>query len=71
MARRDRAAAKAARRDERKNAASEDTTDQQPAEQDAVLAELAALHARFDAGELEFEAFEAARQELTERLHIS
>ena len=35
-----------------------------------VLAELAALHARFEAGELSFEDFEETRQQVTDQLDV-
>ena len=39
-------------------------------DQSAVLAELADLHARFEAGGMSFEDFEATKQELTEQLDV-
>ncbi len=68
-ARREKAAAKSARREERKNM----TGDEEPTvevDQDVVLAELADLHARFDKGEIEFDDFVVAKEELTERLNV-
>ena len=68
-ARAERAAAKWAKRAERGNA--EATEPCGPARDQAdVLADLAALHARFDAGELEFEDFELSKQQLTEQLDV-
>ena len=68
-ARRERAAAKWAKRVERGNAEAPE-----PAgpvrDQTVVLAELADLHARFEAGEVSFEDFEVTKQELTEQLDI-
>ena len=67
--RRERAAAKFAKRAERAN--SEPT---EPAEvirdQADVLADLAALHARFDAGEISFEDFEVTKQQVTAQLDV-
>jgi hypothetical protein len=70
--RRERTAAKQARRQERRLGV--DDPDQ-PApvtdsEQAALLAELAALHERFAAGSIDFEAFTDAKDELVGRLHV-
>jgi hypothetical protein len=68
-ARRERAAAKSARRVERANADAPEPA--QPAREQAdVLAELATLHARFDAGEMSFEDFEVAKQQVTDQLDV-
>ena len=68
-ARRERAAAKWAKRVERGNAEVPE-----PAgpirDQSAVLADLADLHARFEAGGMSFEDFEATKLELTEQLDV-
>ena len=68
-ARRERAAAKWAKRVERANAEAPE-----PAapvrEQADVLAELAALHARFEAGEMSFEEFEVMKQQVTDQLDV-
>lgn len=67
---RERAAAKSARREERR----EEKAAEGPSEavdQSVVIAELAALHERYDAGEIEFDDFLAEREALTERLDIS
>ncbi|MBA3606781.1 MAG: hypothetical protein H0W46_12580 [Acidimicrobiia bacterium] len=71
-ARREKAAAKTARRAERALNAEEAGAEGAPPDVDetAVLAELAALHQRFGAGDMEFEEFEAAKAELTERLRV-
>jgi ATP/maltotriose-dependent transcriptional regulator MalT len=67
-ARQERAAAKAAKRVERGNST---TPEPQPQRDQAeVLAELAALHERFDAGLITFDDFEATKQELTEELDV-
>jgi hypothetical protein len=68
-ARRERAAAKQARRAER-SAAVQDPRPSAGADQAAILAELAALHERFEAGQVTFEDFETAKQELTGRLDV-
>ncbi len=68
-ARRERAAAKWAKRAERSNAEAPEPTG--PARDQAdVLADLAELHARFGAGEVTFEDFESTKQELTEQLDV-
>ena len=67
-ARRERAAAKWAKRVERGN-----TTPPEPEpqhDQATVLAELAAVHERFDAGLVTFDDFEAAKQQLTAQLDV-
>ncbi len=69
-ARRERAAAKWAKRLERSNAVAPEPTEP-VREQTAVLADLAELHERFDAGLVDFEDFEAAKQQLTDQLDIS
>ena len=40
------------------------------AKQADVLAELAALHARFEAGEMSFEEFEVTKQQVTDQLDV-
>ncbi len=68
-ARRERAAAKFAKRVERSN-----RTDPDPAppsrDPEIVLAELAALHERFEAGEIAFEDFEVSKLALTDQLDV-
>lgn len=68
-ARRERAAAKMAKRAERVNAVAP-----APAapvrDQALVLSDLAALHARFDADAISFEDFEIIKQRLTEELDV-
>ena len=67
--RRERAAAKQAKKAERANA--EEPPSTQPASREAdVLAELAALHAKFDAGEISFEDFEVAKDQVTSQLDV-
>jgi len=67
-ARQERAAAKQARRVDRRNTAPPEADVHR--DQDTVLAELAALHQRFDAGLMTFDDFEAAKHELTAQLDI-
>jgi hypothetical protein len=69
-ARRERAAAKFAKRVERSNAVAPEPAEV-PRDQGAVLAELAELHARFEAGDVSFEDFEVTKQQLTEQLDVS
>jgi hypothetical protein len=69
--RREKAAAKSARREQRRSEAEEAADPPStPGEQAAVLAELAALHARFDDGNISFEDFETEKELLTTRLNI-
>ena len=69
-ARREKAAAKWARREQRREQR-DAPSEAAPADpQDVVIRELAALHERFDAGELELEDFLASRDDLTQRLVI-
>ena len=69
-ARREKAAAKFAKKAERREEESPPTPSLSDADQAAVLAELAALHARFDAGEIEFDDFTEAKDDLTRRLDV-
>jgi hypothetical protein len=69
-ARRERAAAKFARKEERREQRTEPTTTSS-VDQAALVADLAALHERFDKGELELDDFLAAKDDLTERLQIT
>ncbi|MEZ5237777.1 MAG: hypothetical protein R2716_02065 [Microthrixaceae bacterium] len=69
-ARKEKAAAKAARRAER-NATAEDTDASDapaPVDEQLLLAELADLHARFDNDAIGFEDFSAAKEEIVQRL---
>lgn len=68
-ARRERAAAKWAKRVERGNAEVPEPSGP-IRDQSAVLADLADLHAQFEAGGMSFEDFEATKQELTEQLDV-
>ncbi len=65
--RKERAAMKTARKEERR----EEKASAEPGEavdETSILAELAALHAKYDAGEIEFDDFLTAREEITQRL---
>ncbi len=70
-ARNEKAAEKAARRAER-NANDEvaDTAPAEPVDEQALLAELAELHERFENDDIEFDDFMAAKEEITEKLQI-
>lgn len=68
--RKEKAAAKAARRAERQAASDEPAPAPPPGDQDALLAALADLHARFDDGDIDFDDFTAAKAEITARLHV-
>lgn len=70
-ARREKAAAKAVRREERRNAVEPESAPTSPGEQATVLAELAELHRRFADEEISFDDFDAAKQELTARLDVA
>lgn len=70
-ARDERAAAKVARRLERLNSTESESVPASPAEQSELLAELAELHRRFAAEEIEFEDFDTAKRELTRRLDVN
>jgi hypothetical protein len=68
-ARRERAAAKFAKRVERSNRT--EPAPVAPVRDPAiVLVELAELHARFDAGEIAFEDFEVSKRALTDQLDV-
>lgn len=69
-ARKEKAAAKEARREERRSGDGSDDSPAEAVDQDAVLAELASLHQRFEAGDIEFDDFLEAKDELTARLDI-
>jgi hypothetical protein len=69
-ARREKAAAKWARREERRSTRDEAQPSSHPTDQAHVLAELAELHERFDAGTIAFDDFVFAKDELMRRLHV-
>jgi uncharacterized iron-regulated protein len=71
-ARKEKAALKAARKEERRAEAGteDDAAPTTETDQAKVLESLAALHARFEDGGMTFEDFEAARDELTARLSV-
>lgn len=73
-ARQEKAAAKAARRAERAASADEapdaDAEARPPVDEGALLAELADLHRRFDDGDIDFDDFTAAKDEITRKLQV-
>jgi hypothetical protein len=69
-ARRERAEAKSARKQERRDSRGGDHAPSGRVDETAVLAELAALHARFAADEITFEDFEQAKAVLTAQLDV-
>ena len=70
-ARNEKAAEKAARRAERKAATDDDTpAASPPGDEQALIAELAALHERFENDDIDFEEFAAAKEEITQKLLI-
>jgi hypothetical protein len=71
-ARREKAAAKWARRQERRSDRDDapPSTSTSASEEAEVLTELAALHARFESGEIPFDDFVTAKEELTQRLDV-
>jgi hypothetical protein len=72
-ARKDKADAKAARRFERSAAAPDPDADpgpRPPVDEEALIAELAELHKRFEDGELEYDDFAAAKDDVTRRLRV-
>lgn len=70
-ARRERAQAKTARKQERRDSRSDgDEAPSGPVDETALLAELAALHARFAADEMTFEDFEEAKAALMAQLDV-
>lgn len=73
-AKRARADAKRARRQDRKTGEDDETSEETPAaaavDQEAVIAELAALHAAFADDQIDFDEFEERKAELTARLAV-
>ena len=69
-ARREKAAAKWARRVERREATPPDDAPVTPIDEAAVLAELAELHERFDTGAITFDQFCDAKEALIGRLDV-
>ena len=67
-ARREKAAAKSARRVERREAASADEAPGTQIDEAVVLAQLAELHERFDAGAITFDDFSDAKEALIGQL---
>lgn len=69
--RQEKAAAKSARKEQRKNDAFERVAPTSDSEADAqLLGELATLHERFANEEFSFEEFSAAKEQIMERLHV-
>jgi hypothetical protein len=69
-AQREKAAAKWARREERRDAKQAPSPPITPGDQTAVLAEIAELHARFDAGHITFDDFVETKEQLMGRLDV-
>jgi hypothetical protein len=70
-ARQEKTAEKAARRAERQAAAeNDDATPRPPVDEDALIAELAALQGRLERGDISFDDFLVAKDDLTQRLQV-
>jgi hypothetical protein len=69
-ARREKAAAKWARRVERRDTTASDEVPVPVVDEATVLAELAELHQRFDAGAITFDDFTTVKDELMGRLDV-
>ncbi|MFN8038445.1 MAG: hypothetical protein U0Q07_04450 [Acidimicrobiales bacterium] len=72
-AKRARADAKRARRQDRKTGEDDEASEETPTaevDQEAVIAELAALHAAFADDQIDFDEFEERKAELTARLAV-
>lgn len=69
-ARRERAAAKEARKAERRDAAKDAEPAGEAPDETVVLAELAQLHERFEAGTVSFDDFAEEREALMARLDV-
>ncbi len=72
-AKRARADAKRARRQDRKTGEDDEAPEETPTaevDQEAVIAELAALHAAFADDQIDFDEFEERKAELTARLAV-
>jgi len=69
-ARREKAEAKSVRREERRNAPDEASPSTTPGDQTRILADLADLHARFEAGEIAYDDFVTAKEQLTQQLRV-
>ena len=69
-ARREKAAAKQDRRDLRREEKATTDGDAPALDQADVVAQLSALHARYDAGEIELDEFIEAREALTQQLTV-
>lgn len=70
-ARKEKAAAKVSRRLERSAATRHPDPDPlPPVDEEALLAELAELHSRFEDGHLDYDDFAAAKDDVTRRLRV-
>ncbi len=69
-AKREKAQAKAERKALRAEEADADVAAEPVADQSKVLAELAELHERFDADEIDFDTFDEKKQELIAQLDV-
>jgi hypothetical protein len=70
--RQEKAAAKAARREERQaSAGTADAAPRPPVDEGALIDELAALHARLEAGDIDIDDFMVAKEDITKRLQLS
>ncbi len=69
-ARKEKAAAKVERRAERQASADEAVPPAPQGDENALLADLADLHARFADGDMDFDDFSAAKEEITRRLQV-
>lgn len=70
-ARSEKAAEKAAKKAERRanaEAEAEEAEPTPPVDEQKLISQLAALHASFDDGKIDFEAFTEAKEEITEKL---
>lgn len=68
--RREKNQAKQARKEERRNAPVEEAPATTADEQAKLLAQLATLHERFEAGGMDFDEFTEAKEQLMERLDV-
>lgn len=70
-ARSEKAAEKAAKKAERRanaEAEAEEAGEAPPVDEQALIGQLAKLHASFDDGDIDFESFMEAKEEITEKL---
>jgi hypothetical protein len=69
-AQRDKARAKVARREERRASVEDEPSPAGQSDEATVLADLAELHRKFEAEEISFDDFAAAKDDLTQQLHV-